>query len=243
MLAGLFTIPLLISAMSPNVALGLALLTSLTLTACGSGPDARQVERLIQADIERQGRRLSVKEVQCPSDLPHQAGATFRCVGELDPEGSFTINVTQGDDQGQISWDVPNSSTLINLAKVETSIQQGLGKALGKAAVIDCGSATYRVNQPGDRFQCQIVGGLTDGYDQLEAVLVTIDPKGNLDWREIRPDRPATLAATPTGQPAAAAPKSAPTAAPAPVASPQATKVTGPTGRSVTRPYVPGDNN
>ncbi|MFM7324702.1 MAG: DUF4333 domain-containing protein [Nodosilinea sp.] len=229
--------------MSPNLALGLALLTSLPLTACGSGLNARQVERLIQTDIERQGRRLSLKEVQCPADLPRQAGGTFRCVGELDPEGSFTINVTQGDDPGQISWDVPNSSTLINLAKVETSIQQGLGKALGKAAVIDCGSATYRVNQPGDRFQCQIVGGLTDGPDQLAAVLVTIDPKGNLDWREIRPDRPATLAATPPGQPAAAAPKSAPSAAPAPVASPQATKVTGPTGRSVTRPYVPGDNN
>jgi hypothetical protein len=164
-------------------------------------------------------------------------------VGELDPEGSFTINVTQGDDQGQITWDVPNSSTLINLAKVETSIQQGLGKALGKAAVIDCGSATYRLNQPGDRFQCQIVGGLTDGPDQLEAVLVTIDPKGNLDWREIRPDRPATLAAIPARPSAATLPKSAPTAAATQVASPQGTKLSGPTGRPVTRPYVPGDSN
>jgi hypothetical protein len=144
--------------MSPNLALGLALVTSLTLTACGSRLDARQVESLIQADIERQGRRLSVKEVRCPSDIPQQAGETFRCVGELDPKGSFIINVTQGDGQGQIRWDVPNSSTLINLAKVETSIQQGLGKALGKAAVIDCGPATYRLNQPGDRFQCQIRG-------------------------------------------------------------------------------------
>jgi len=229
--------------MSPNLALGLALLTSLTLTACGSRLDARQVERLIQADLERQGRRLSLKEVQCPADLPHQAGATFRCVGELDPEGSFTINVTQGDEQGQISWDVPNSSTLINLAKVETSIQQGLGKALGKTAVIDCGSATYRVNQPGDRFQCQIVGGLTDGPDQLEAVLITIDPKGNLDWREIRPDRPATLAAIPPGQPATAAPKSTSTTTPTPVASPKTTQATGPTGRPMTRPYVFGDSD
>jgi hypothetical protein len=229
--------------MSPNVALGLALLTSLTLTACGSGPHARQVEQLIQTDIERQGRRLSLKEVRCPRDLPRQPGATFRCVGELDPEGSFTINVTQGDDRGQLTWDVPNSSTLINLAKVETSIQQGLGKALGKAAVIDCGSATYRLNQPGDRFQCQIVGGLTDGPDQLEAVLVTIDPKGNLDWREIRPDRPATLAAIPARPSAATLPKSAPTAAATQVASPQGTKLSGPTGRPVTRPYVPGDSN
>ncbi|MEB3314450.1 MAG: DUF4333 domain-containing protein [Cyanobacteriota bacterium] len=232
--------------MRPNLILGLALLTSLTLTACGSGLDARQVEGLIQADLERQGRRLSLKEVQCPTDLPRQAGATFRCVGQLDPEGSFTINVTQGDEPGQVTWDVPNSSTLINLAKVETSIQQGLGKALGKAAVIDCGSATYRINQPGDRFQCQIVGGLTDGPDQLEAVLVTIDPKGNLDWREIRPDRSATLVANPT--PASAA-TTAPTPGPASTRAaleptkPQGTEVTGPTGRPVTRPYIPGDND
>ncbi|MFM7323502.1 MAG: hypothetical protein ACKO4L_01010, partial [Nodosilinea sp.] len=124
-----------------------------------------------------------------------------------------------------------------------TSIQQGLGKALGKSAVIDCGSATYRVNQPGDRFQCQIVGGLTDGPDQLEAVLITIDPKGNLDWREIRPDRPATLAANPVGQAAVSPTKSTPTAAPGGVVSPKMTQVTGPTGRPITRPYLPGDSN
>jgi hypothetical protein len=231
------------SAMSPNLALGLALLTSLALTACGSGPNARQVEQLIQTDIERQGRRLSLKEVRCPRDLPRQPGATFRCVGELDPEGSFTINVTQGDDRGQLTWDVPNSSTLINLAKVEASIQQGLGKALGKAAVIDCGSATYRLNQPGDRFQCQIVGGLTDGPDRLEAVLVTIDPKGNLDWREIRPDRPATVVANPAAGTTLPGPRPSTSTAAVEPTKPQGATVTGPTGRPITRPYIPGDND
>jgi hypothetical protein len=225
--------------------LGLAL-GALGLTACGNRLDTGAVEAMIKADIERQGRRLSLQSVLCPRDVKRQAEAYFRCVGELSPEGTFTINVTQTDSQGNVTWDVPNSKVLLNLPRVEETLQEGLGEAFGQRALVDCGSATYRVNQPGDRFQCQVVGGIKTGTSTIDSVLVRIAPDGNLSWQEM--PSTATLAATATAVPgtaptAAAAPPAAaqPTAQPEPAV--KTTTATGPTGRVINRPYIPGDND
>jgi hypothetical protein len=209
------------------------------------------IESEIQADIERQGRRLTLRQVRCPDDVTPQAGAYFRCVGELDPEGTFTINVIQEDSQGNVTWEVPNSRVMLNLAKVESGIQQGLTKAFSKRGLVDCGSELYRVNQPGDRFECTIVGGLTAGADSFAAVLVRVDPDGNLNWQELRRGSP-TAAVTGTSSTAAAqsvAPSTTPTPVPvsagsAPASAPvKTTTVTGPSGRKIERPYVPGDDD
>jgi hypothetical protein len=170
----------------PRLSVLALLLAVAPLAACGNRLNVPVIEDTIKADIERQGRRLALREVRCPTEVTRQAGAFFRCVGELEPEGSFTINVTQQDDRGTVTWDVPNSKALLNLAKVEEGIQQGLAESLGKQALIDCGEAMYRVNQPGDRFECRVIGGLVDGADTINTVLVTVDATGNLDWQEVR---------------------------------------------------------
>ncbi|HIK44509.1 MAG TPA: DUF4333 domain-containing protein [Leptolyngbyaceae cyanobacterium M65_K2018_010] len=235
--------------------LGLALMAALSLSACGNRLDPTDLEATIKADIERQGRRLSLKEVRCPTNVTRQAGAYFRCVGVLDPEGPFTINVTQQDSQGTVTWDVPNSKVLLNLLKVEASLQQGLSQATGQRAVIDCGSAIYRVNQPGDRFECQVVGGIIDGADAIHSILVKVDSSGNLDWQELRtstavavaPVSGAAQGAAPTGaSPTAAGTSAQSRTSPAPAPSPGAVKTStssGPTGRPINRPYLPGDND
>ncbi|NJL45949.1 MAG: DUF4333 domain-containing protein [Leptolyngbyaceae cyanobacterium SM2_3_12] len=212
-------------------------------TACGNRLNTAEVEAAIKADIERQGRRLSLLAVRCPTDVTRQAGASFRCVGELDPDGTFTINVVQQDSQGQVTWDVPNSKTLLNLVRVESSIQQELSQALGKRALIDCGSATYRVNQPGDRFECQVVGGLTSGASTIQSVLVRVEPDGNLNWQELRSPSSVAALATAPGSVAESPPAQATTPATAatqPASPAKTTTVTGPTGRAIQRPYVPG---
>jgi hypothetical protein len=218
---------------------------ALAVSGCSNRLDTGAVEATLKADIERQGRRLSLNAVRCPSDVTRQAGAYFRCVGELNPEGTFTINVTQQDTQGTITWEVPNSKALLNLPKVEDSIQQGLAKAFGKRALIDCGTATYRVNLPGDRFQCQIVGGIEAEATTLESVLVKIDPDSNLSWQELRAT--PTLAALPAAvgsPPGTTATPGQPTAAvPGAAAQVKTTTVTGPTGRVVKQPYIPGDDD
>ena len=123
----------------------------LALNACSNRLDETAVEAQIKADIERQGRRLTLREVRCPTNILRQAEAYFRCVGELEPEGTFPINVIQQDDQGTVTWDVPNSTTLLNLVTVEAEIQSGLAQAIGKRVYVDCGSKVYRVNQTGER--------------------------------------------------------------------------------------------
>jgi len=219
---------------------------------CSTHLNTRDIEATIQADIERQSRRLSLREVRCPTDVTPRSGAYFRCVGELEPEGTFTINVTQLDDSGQVEWEVPNSAVVLNLVRVEAEIEQGLIEALRQRALVNCGSEIYRANQPGDQFECQIVGGITDGAATIHRVLVKIDPDGNLNWQELRTTT-GPVAGTPG---AASSPASASaTDAPAPpsddtnqsaaeAAPPvKTTTTTGPTGRVINRPYVPGDSD
>lgn len=165
-----------------GIALGLG---ALALGGCGNRLDTAAIEASLKADIERQGRRLALRQVRCPRDVPRQAGAYFRCVGELEPDGTFTINVTQQDTQGTITWEVPNSKVMLNLPRVEETIQRGLSQAFEQQAIVDCGTAKYRPNQAGDQFQCQIVGGLTTDADTFEAVVVMVGADGNLTWQEL----------------------------------------------------------
>lgn len=233
-----------------GVGLGVGILG---LAACGSTMDMATIEQTIKADIERQGRRLTLQKVSCPENVPPQAGAYFRCVGRLESEETFTINVIQDDSQGNVTWEVPNSRVMLNLAKVEANIQSGLTEAFGKRALIDCGSELYRVNQPGDRFECSIIGGLTVGPATYSTVLVKVNADGNLNWQENRQGNPATTVAStppagrtaPTGAPptnaeapTADTPRSETSSAPV-----KTTTVNGPSGRVVERPYVPGDDD
>lgn len=224
---------------------------------CSTHLNTQDIEATIKADIERQGRRLSLREVRCPTDVTPRSGAYFRCVGELDPEGTFTINVTQLDDAGQVEWEVPNSTVVLNLVRVEAEIEQGLLDALRQRALVNCGSEVYRTNQSGDQFECQIVGGITDGAATINRVLVTIDPDGNLNWQELRtaavpvagalanptsdvPIPSASSSADPPAADNAANPDETAEAEAPPV---KTTTTTGPTGRTITRPHVPGDSD
>lgn len=230
----------------PSVLLVTAL-TTLLLGACSNRLNTQTVADTITAEIERQGRRLTLQTVRCPTEIDRQAGAYFRCVGELTDGRTFTINVTQLDSQGQVEWDVPNSTALLNLGRVETEIQDGLAKALGQRALIDCGSELYRINAPGDQFECQVVGRLTDGADSIDTVLVKIDPDGNLNWQEIRtgPISTAQVPISPSAAPVAGSAQGTSPGASAPSQTPAVTTTptTGPTGRPIQRPYIPGDSD
>lgn len=156
----------------------------IVLSSCSRYVDTSRAEQDIQADIERQGRRLSLNQVICPERIPKQADGYFRCAGELSDGQEFTINVVQLDDQGTLAWDIPSSKALINLASLETAIQAGLGKALGKRLPVDC-LYTYRENRRGDTFECNIVGPGQVDSGRVEAVLVKVTGDGNLEWQEM----------------------------------------------------------
>jgi hypothetical protein len=216
--------------------LGLGFIGLLTLVGCAHRLNTTAIEAEIKADIERQGRRINLTEVRCPTPVVRKAGAYFRCVGTLKPEGEFTINVTQIDDQGTVNWDIPNSQIILNLVKLENSIQEELAKSLAKRAIVDCG-AVYRVNQPGEQFECQVVGGLDLGAERIETILVRVTPEGDLSWQEVREKNFALDAAsTPTTDsnvPASPANPAATTAPPERLAG----------TREVERPRIAGDDD
>lgn len=165
----------------------------LALAACNRTVDTQQVEQAIKTDIERNGRRLAVKKVVCPRQVPIAPEGYFRCGGELEGiEGAFTAIVQQTDNQGHVQWQIPHSSSLLNLVKLEDHFQTELGKETGTAAAIDCG-ASYRANQPGDAFECAVVGGLATERDRIDRILVRIDRQGNLTWQPLTPEGDASL--------------------------------------------------
>ena len=160
------------------------LLGLIFLSSCSQYLNMSRLEADIQDDIERQGRRLSLKQVICPNRAIKQADVNYRCDGELPDGGQFTINVIQQDDQGNVSWDVPSSKVLINLASLEEDIQEEMRSAVGKSLAIDCGD-TYRQNQRGDSFECDVVGAGAVAAGRVESVLVKVNNESNLEWQEV----------------------------------------------------------
>lgn len=171
-----------------------ALLGLVLLSSCSRHLNISRIETNIQDDIERQGRRLTLKGVICPNRVVKQTEAYFRCVGELPDGGQFTINVIQQDDQGSVIWDVPSSKVLINLASLEKTIQEDIRDAVGRGLVVDCGD-TYRVNKRGDSFECDVVGAGTVAAGRVESILVKVNGESNLEWQEVVI---GTVPATPT---------------------------------------------
>ncbi|MGF1460171.1 MAG: hypothetical protein ACFBSG_14240 [Leptolyngbyaceae cyanobacterium] len=223
----------------------------LTLTSCFNQLNTTAIEQEIESEIESQSRRLSLAEVRCPADIPRQSGAYFRCVGYLRPEGEFTINVVQLDSQGSIEWDVPNSEVILNIAKVEERLQREFAKAFSKRATLNCGDL-YRLNQPGEEFECEVIGGVNTGQAQVTALLVKIDPEGNLNWYEVREAiAPAATVSNPAGESSNAAEGASDNATPTQsTTSGAATPQTTPSGRpkiagtrEVERPRIAGDDD
>ena len=184
-----------------------ALFGLIFLSSCSQYLNMSRVEADIQDDIERQGRRLTLRDVICPTRVVKQAEAYFRCVGKLLEGEQFTVNVIQQDDQGTVRWDVPSSKAIINLASLEEQIQEDMREAVGKSLVVDCRD-TYRINQRGDSFECDVVGAGTVAAGRVESVLVKVNGESNLEWQEV------VVGAVPVAPTAGTIPENPPAATP-----------------------------
>ena len=62
------------------------------------------VAQQISDSLSRQnGQQVTV---DCPGDMPLQAGATFTCTYTAEDGSAGDVLVTQDDDQGDVSWSV-----------------------------------------------------------------------------------------------------------------------------------------
>jgi Domain of unknown function (DUF4333) len=205
----------------------------IALSSCTPTLDSDNVAAQIQAELEQED--LSLKAVVCPERVAIAPQTSFTCTGELDPQGTFPIEVTQTDEQGGVEWEVPNSKGLLNLATIETTIQEAIAtEASGQKPLLDCGGA-YRVNQPGDTFECKVANVAPLKAEQTETLLLNIvvklDPQGNITWQQVRRQQTlVTASATASGTSAAgvkpatgANPTAASIDSPKPTAQPAAT--------------------
>ena len=66
--------------------------------------DTHAVAQQISDSLSRQnGQQVTV---DCPGDMPLQAGATFTCTYTAEDGSAGDVLVTQDDDQGDVSWSV-----------------------------------------------------------------------------------------------------------------------------------------
>jgi hypothetical protein len=183
----------------------------LTLAGCEKPLDTAKIAETIQDDIIKQGG-VSLKSVVCPDSVKPESGQTFECVGILDTDGGFAIPVTQQDDQGTVRWSVSSVKGLVNVAELQTKIQQELEKELGPLT-INCGNNIYRAVKPGESFDCKVLkrgakptakstekpagkspqsmknrGTKQATQNQQPGIiLVTIDPAGGVNWQRVLP--------------------------------------------------------
>ncbi|WP_206754355.1 DUF4333 domain-containing protein [Leptolyngbya sp. FACHB-321] len=190
----------------------------LGLVGCTKPLDHLQIENNIRDSVIQQGG-VSLKTVSCPNDVQPAANQAFTCLGTLDTGGTFAIKVQQKDSQGTVQWDIPSVRGLVNVAKLETLLQETLTSEIRTALRVECGDS-YRAVRPGETFDCNVQSAAkplaatsTEGtISKLsnaaltpaaratkpitpERITVTMDAEGNVNWQEILPKPPTVKVA------------------------------------------------
>lgn len=81
----------------------------LAAAACSKTLDTDGLEGQLQAKIEAE-TDSTITSVDCPGDVKVEAGGTFECTAQEGSGATFTIEVTQTNDQGDVSWTVTDAN-------------------------------------------------------------------------------------------------------------------------------------
>jgi hypothetical protein len=130
----------------------------------------------------------------------------------------------QQDENGTITWEIPNSKKVLNLTRLETYFQRELAGETQSTPVVLCGEARYRLNKPGDRFECEVMNATTASQEEIERIIVQINARSDVDWQQVRRSSVAAL----------------PSESPAPLNTPASGNVE-PTASSSPEPASPAD--
>ena len=192
----------------------------LGLVGCTKPLDHLKIENSIRDSVIQQGG-VSLKTVSCPNDVQPTANQPFTCLGTLDTGGTFAINVQQKDNQGTVQWDIPSVRGLVNLAKLETLLQETLTSEIRTALRVECGDS-YRAVRPGETFDCNVqsaakplatkstkgtiakaVAAPTPKAGATKSaipkkIVVTMDAEGTINWQEVLPTTQAVNVASAT---------------------------------------------
>ncbi len=95
--------------MLSRLAPGLALVMLAGVTAgCAKTLDTMGLQETQRQQLEAQlGQKLSVS---CPAGPEVKVGATFECVVEGPGSGTLTVEVTEQDEKGSVTWEIVQAS-------------------------------------------------------------------------------------------------------------------------------------
>jgi len=82
---------------------------AIAAAACTKTLDTDGLEGELKRQIEQQ-TDSTITSVDCPADVEVQAGESFECTAEEESGTTFTLTVTQRDDQGNVDWEVTDAS-------------------------------------------------------------------------------------------------------------------------------------
>lgn len=97
------------SMRSRSARLAAVALLAIVAAACSKTLDTEGLEGELKGQIESQ-TDSTITSVDCPADVEVETGATFECTAEEESGATFTIQVTQSDDQGNVEWEVIDAS-------------------------------------------------------------------------------------------------------------------------------------
>jgi hypothetical protein len=140
--------------------------------------DTAEAERqLAQLTEEQVG--LAATDVQCPDDVPLEAGTTTTCTATLDGQPiSFTVEQT--DDEGNVQ--ITSDNTFVVLADVEAALDQQVGAEaeVEVSTTCDAEGRTVLVDGAGTPIPCT-VSNAEDASDSIE-VVATVDEAGDVTF-------------------------------------------------------------
>jgi hypothetical protein len=77
---------------------------------CTKTLDTDGLEGELKSQLEAE-MSTTIATVDCPADVEAKAGESFECTAEDEESGAtFTIRVTQSDDQGNVDWEIVGAS-------------------------------------------------------------------------------------------------------------------------------------
>lgn len=116
------------------VALATVALAASVLVGCSSTIDVSSLEEQVQKGMAEQlGGEWTV---QCPDSMEVKAGLTANCEATSTDGTTEQVNITQTDDQGNVTWEVP--STDLDVDKLEASLQTEIAAQAGGEWTVQC---------------------------------------------------------------------------------------------------------
>lgn len=148
-------------------------LAALTLAGCSSSIDVADLETKVQDGLAEQVG--GTWTVECPDSMEVQAGLTTNCMATSDTGETVEVNITQDDDQGNVTWEVP--STGLDIAKLENSIATDIAAQVGGEWTVQCPDDIPQ--EQGLTANCEATSA--DGQSVMVNVTQT-DDQGNVTW-------------------------------------------------------------